>query len=60
VRFRTWCHYTSNAIPLFAEIDRKFYIKVVNAQLEFVKENGRITKVILYQDGAANAALRIK
>jgi CubicO group peptidase (beta-lactamase class C family) len=48
-----------SSIPIFAETNLKFYIKAVNAQLEFVKENGRVTKVILYQDGAANVALRI-
>jgi len=49
-----------SSIPVFAETDRRFYIKIVNAQLEFIKENGKVTKVILYQDGAANAAPRIK
>lgn len=49
-----------SSIPIFAETDRKFYIKVVNAQLEFVKEKGKVTKVILYQDGAANIAPRVK
>jgi hypothetical protein len=49
-----------SSIPIFAESDSKFYIKVVNAQLEFVKENGRVRKVILYQDGAANVAPRIR
>ena len=49
-----------SSIPVFAASDRKFYIKVVNAQLEFVKENGRVSKVILYQDGSANVARRIR
>ena len=49
-----------SSIPVFAETDRRFYIKIVNAQLEFIKDKGRVTKVILYQDGAANIATRIK
>lgn len=49
-----------SSIPVYADTDRKFYIKVVNAQLEFVKQSGRVSKVILYQDGSANAAPRIK
>lgn len=49
-----------SSIPIFAETDRKFYIKVVNARLEFLKEHGKVTKVILYQDGAANVAPRIE
>ncbi len=49
-----------NKIPLFAETERKFYMKVVDAQLEFVKDaSGNISKAILYQNGSANDAPRV-
>lgn len=48
-------------IPVFSETENKFYLKVVDAQLEFIKdEKGKITKVILNQDGGSNEASRIK
>lgn len=47
-------------IPVFAEAINKFYLKVIDAQLEFVKDaNGKIIKVILYQDGSANPAMKL-
>lgn len=49
-----------SSIPIYADTDRRFYIKVVNAQLEFVKQYGRVSKVILYQDGSANPAPRMR
>ncbi|MFD0751198.1 serine hydrolase [Mucilaginibacter calamicampi] len=46
--------------PVFAETMNKFYLKAVDAQIEFVKNsNGKITKAILYQDGSANPAPRL-
>lgn len=49
-----------NKIPLFAETEHKFYLKVVDAQLEFVKDaGGNISKAILYQNGSANDAPRV-
>lgn len=48
-------------IPVFAETQNKFYVKVVDAQLEFVKGNdGKIIKAVLYQNGSANNAPKIK
>ncbi|WP_345948664.1 serine hydrolase [Mucilaginibacter sp. PAMB04274] len=44
-------------IGLFPETASKFFMKVVDAQLEFIKDkSGNVTKVILYQNGSANEA----
>lgn len=46
---------------LFAESPTKFFLKVVDAQLEFVKnEAGVVDKVLLYQNGRSMAAPRIQ
>ena len=38
--------------PVFSESDTKFFLKVVDAQLEFVKnDKGQVTDVILHQGG---------
>jgi CubicO group peptidase (beta-lactamase class C family) len=38
--------------PLFAESETKFFLKVVDAQVEFVKdEKGQVTHLVLYQGG---------
>ena len=36
---------------IFPESETKFYLKVVEAKIEFVKENEKVTKLILYQNG---------
>lgn len=47
--------------PLFAEKENFFFLKVVDAQLEFVKgANGAVEKVILYQNGRQQTANKIK
>ncbi len=39
-------------IPLFAESETKFFLKVVDAQVEFFKnEKGEVTHLILHQGG---------
>ncbi len=44
---------------LHAETPMKFFLKVVDAQVEFVRsEQGAIDKLILYQNGAALAGIR--
>ncbi len=46
---------------IYPETINKFYLKVVDAQLEFIKDaKGNIKKAILYQDGSANDAPKIK
>jgi len=38
--------------PIFPQTQSKFFLKVVNAQLEFVREaNGEISHLVLHQDG---------
>ena len=46
--------------PLFAISETKFFTKVVNAQIEFFKdEKGDITHLVLYQSGSETKAPRI-
>jgi len=46
---------------IYAESETKFYLKVVNAQIEFVKnDSGAIEKLILYQNGAVVPGKKIK
>lgn len=48
-------------IEMFAETDNTFFVKVNDAQLEFVKDNsGRVIKAILNQAGRASEAMKIK
>ena len=47
-------------LPVFAESERKFFLKIVDAQLEFfTDELGRVTHVNLYQGGRTTKADRI-
>jgi len=39
-------------VPIFAESETKFFLKVVDAQLEFVKnDKGEVTSLVLHQGG---------
>lgn len=44
--------------PTFAESRTRFFLKVVDAQWEFVEEGGKVTHVILYQGGREMKAPR--
>jgi serine-type D-Ala-D-Ala carboxypeptidase/endopeptidase len=45
--------------PIFAETDVRFFLKVVDAQLTFVKDaSGKVTQLILHQNGIDQAAIR--
>jgi CubicO group peptidase (beta-lactamase class C family) len=44
--------------PLFAEAENKFFLKVANAQVEFVNEGGRVTALVLKQGGTETRAAR--
>jgi hypothetical protein len=45
--------------PLFAESETRFFLKVVDAQLEFFKDAGNVvTHLILYQNGRETRAAR--
>jgi CubicO group peptidase (beta-lactamase class C family) len=47
-------------LEVFPEADGKFFLKVVDAQLEFVRDpNGKVTDVILHQNGRDQKAPRI-
>jgi hypothetical protein len=48
-------------LPLFAESDRSFFAKAVEAQLEFVKDgDGKVTALILHQNGADQRMRRLE
>jgi CubicO group peptidase (beta-lactamase class C family) len=45
-----------DAFEVFAEGENKFFLKVVDAQIEFIPgDDGKITKLILYQNGTHEA-----
>ncbi len=45
--------------PLFAESETKFFLKVVDAQVEFLKDaQGAVTHLVIHQGGADAKALR--
>jgi hypothetical protein len=46
-------------IPLYPETETRFFLKVVDAQVEFVKDaKGTVTKLILHQNGKNHEAVR--
>ncbi|HEY4150767.1 MAG TPA: serine hydrolase [Chitinophagaceae bacterium] len=48
-------------VPIFAEKENFFFLKVVDAQLEFVKgADGTVEKLILYQNGFQQSGKKIK
>lgn len=48
------------ALPIYAESDGHFFLKIVNATLDFTRDaRGRITSVVLHQNGHATVAPRI-
>jgi len=47
-------------LEMFAESNNKFFLKVNDAQFEFVNESGKVTKVILKQGGRTTDAVKIK
>ncbi len=44
--------------PLFAEAEDKFFLKVANAQIEFVRDGERVTELLLKQGGRETRAAR--
>jgi CubicO group peptidase (beta-lactamase class C family) len=44
--------------PLFASAEDKFFLKVANAEVEFVNEGGRVTALVLKQGGTETRAAR--
>lgn len=48
-------------VEIFAESEIRFFLKIVDAQLEFVKDDtGNVTKLILYQGGQKIEGPRVK
>ena len=48
-------------VDIYPETVNKFFLKVVDAQLEFVKdENNKVSQVILYQNGRKTEGKKIK
>jgi hypothetical protein len=47
-------------LEMFASSDNKFFLKVNDAQFEFIQEAGRVTRVILKQGGRTTEAMKIK
>ena len=45
---------------MYAESENKFFLKIVDAQIEFVKdEKGAVAKLILHQSGRNQEAVRV-
>ncbi len=48
-------------IPVFAESETKFFLRVVEAQISFIKdESGTVTGLILHQGGRDSPAQKIR
>jgi hypothetical protein len=46
---------------MFAEAEKKFFLKLVEASIEFLKnDNGKVTKLVLKQNGQVIVALKRK
>jgi hypothetical protein len=49
------------AFPIFAKSQTIFFLKVVEAQLEFIKDKeGKVTHLTLLQNGNSTEAIKIK
>jgi len=49
-----------SAFPIFPESDKKFFLKIVDAQVEFfTDEQGKVTHLVQYQGGRTQKAPRI-
>jgi hypothetical protein len=47
--------------PVFPESQTRFFLKVVNAEIEFFTDDkGQVSYLILYQNGQGHKALKIK
>ncbi len=47
-------------LPVYASAPDEFFYKVVNAQLSFVRENGKVVALILHQHGRDQRAEKVK
>ena len=46
--------------PIYAESETEFFLKVVDAQVTFVREGGKVTKLILHQNGRDTPGRKIR
>ncbi len=47
-------------LPIFAESETDFFLKVVDAQVRFVREGGRVTSLVLHQNGQDTPGRKVK
>jgi CubicO group peptidase (beta-lactamase class C family) len=47
-------------IPVYAESETEFFLKAVDAQVTFVKEDGRVSRLILHQNGLDAPGAKVK
>ena len=48
------------AFPVFAESEAKFFLKVVDAQVEFFMDaSGAVTHAVMYQNGRERKVMRL-
>lgn len=45
---------------IFAKSETRFFLKVVEADVEFVREGGKVTKLVLYQNGQEMEGEKVK
>jgi len=46
--------------PLFAKTDKLFYLKVIKAEIEFVKEGNKVIELIVHFNGQNQIAKKVK
>ncbi|HYF04457.1 MAG TPA: serine hydrolase [Patescibacteria group bacterium] len=50
-----------SAFPIYPESENKFFLKVVDAQLEFLKDaDNKVTKAVMHQNGRQTEVLKIR
>ncbi len=47
-------------LPIYAESETEFFLKAVDAQIAFIKEGGRVTQLVLHQNGRDISGKKIK
>ncbi|MDQ2871432.1 MAG: serine hydrolase [Acidobacteriota bacterium] len=47
-------------LPLFAESETDFFLQVVDAQIRFVKEGGRVASLVLHQNGQDTPGRKVR
>lgn len=49
-----------SSVEVFPKAENRFFAKVINAEVEFIEENGEIVSLILYQNGQEIPAPKVK